>query len=230
MKKRSEVCIVVQARLQSERVPQKMIRPFANTTLLDILFTKLTQLSSLPPEQIYVSAYDGPIKEIVTKHGLQIFHRSKESAAEEKELPLIFEWYNKLPTQYKYVIMVSACNPLLTKETIDGFVESFIKSEDPGAFGVITKHTYYWDHATNPLTDWKDSPTMNTKYVDPVYEAAHCLYASELALIGRGKWMCDTLPPRLELFVMDELEAFDIDYEWQFRVGEALYKEFMRSP
>jgi len=38
--------------------------------------------------------------------------------------------------------------------------------------------------------------------------------------------MCKELPPKLELFVVEELEAFDIDYEWQFRVGEKLYKEF----
>ena len=32
-----------------------------------------------------------------------------------------------------------------------------------------------------------------------------------------------------ELFVMDELEAFDIDYEWQFNVGEQLYKTLINN-
>jgi CMP-N-acetylneuraminic acid synthetase len=26
---------------------------------------------------------------------------------------------------------------------------------------------------------------------------------------------------------MDELETFDIDYEWQFKIGEILYKELI---
>ena len=29
-----------------------------------------------------------------------------------------------------------------------------------------------------------------------------------------------------ELFEMDELEVFDIDYPWQFEVGEVLYDKF----
>jgi CMP-N-acetylneuraminic acid synthetase len=29
-----------------------------------------------------------------------------------------------------------------------------------------------------------------------------------------------------ELFEMDELEVFDIDYPWQFEVGEVLYNKF----
>ena len=225
-KNRSEIVIVVQARLASQRVPQKMVRPFVGTTLLDILFTKLTQLKSLPIEQVFVSAYDEPIKDIARNHGLQIFDRSEASALEEKDLPLIFEWHNKLPNQYKYVITVSACNPLLKIETIDNFIQSFIDSDEPGAFGVIKKKTYYWDKNKDPITDWKDEPGMNTKYVDEVYEAAHCLYASRLDIIAEGYWMCKELPPKLELFVVEELEAFDIDYEWQFRVGEKLYKEF----
>ena len=30
-------------------------------------------------------------------------------------------------------------------------------------------------------------------------------------------------PMEPELFVMEEAEAFDIDYEWQFTLGEKLY-------
>ena len=32
-----KICIIVQARLSSTRIPRKMIKPFGNTTLLDIL-------------------------------------------------------------------------------------------------------------------------------------------------------------------------------------------------
>jgi len=228
-KNKSEIAIIVQARLASQRVPQKMVRPFAGTTLLDILFTKLAQLKSLPIEQVFVSAYDEPIKDIARNHGLQVFDRSEASALEEKDLPLIFEWHDKLPERYKYVIMISACNPLLAVETIDGFVESYMQSDDPGGFAVIPKKTYYWNSEGEAITDWKGSPTMNTKYADMVYEAAHCLYASRLDFIAKGYWMAESVPPRLALYPMDELQAFDIDYEWQFRVGEKLYEEFVAA-
>jgi len=65
---------------------------------------------------------------------------------------------------------------------------------------------------------------MNTKFVDPVYEAAHCLYASRMDIIGEGMWMSTKGPDDIKLFVMEELEAFDIDEPWQFKVAEQLYK------
>jgi hypothetical protein len=33
-------------------------------------------------------------------------------------------------------------------------------------------------------------------------------------------------PPQPHLVEMNEFEAFDIDYPWQFEVGETLYKQY----
>ena len=66
---------------------------------------------------------------------------------------------------------------------------------------------------------------MNKKIVEPIYEAAHCLYASRLDIIKEGYWMDKNIPPQPELFIMEELETFDIDYEWQFDTAEILYNK-----
>jgi CMP-N-acetylneuraminic acid synthetase len=222
MKKIEDICILVQARLGSQRVPGKMIRPFAGTTLVDILFEKLSKSIVIPKSNIYFSAYEDELKHIASKHNINIFHRSELSAKSEGQpMTEIYEWWDKLP--FKYIVLVSACNPLLKIETIDDFIRKFIKSDKEGAFAVFEKKTYYWDSDGSPITDWKGSTIMNTKFVDPIYEAAHCLYASRLDIIGDGHWMDVNSPPKPELFVMDEIEAFDIDYEWQFNVGEKLY-------
>jgi len=223
MKNINDICIVVQARLNSQRVPGKMLRPFNGTTLVDILFNKLKSLKNIPLKNIYFSAYEEELKEVAKKHNINIFNRSKQSAnSEGNPLSEIYEWHDKLP--FKYVILISACNPLLKIETIDNFIESFIKSDKEGGFAVFEKKTYYWDKENNPITNWGDSRIMNTKFVEPIYEAAHCLYASKMNIIKDGFWMDTNLPPKPELFVMDELEAFDIDYEWQFKIGEQLYE------
>ena len=224
MKNINDICILVQARLGSTRVPGKMLRPFAGTTLVDILFNKLKSSKVIPKENIYFSVYEDELKEVGKKHGINIFDRSEKSAFSEGDpLSEIYEWHNKLP--YKYVVLISACNPLLKIETMDSFVESFLNSDKEGGFAVFEKKTYYWDKNGKSITDWGELPIMNTKFVDPIYEAAHCLYASRMDFIGDGYWMDTKSPPEPELFKMGELEAFDIDYEWQFKLGEILFRE-----
>ncbi len=223
MKDINDICIVVQARLGSQRVPGKMLKSFAGSTLVDILFKKLNQSTVISQNQIYFSAYEQELKDVANKHSINIFDRSKQSAfSEGNPLSEIYEWHNKLP--FKYTVLISACNPLLKIETIDNFIKSFIKSDKEGGFAVFEKKTYYWDQTGNPITNWGNSRIMNTKFVEPIYEAAHCLYASRLDIIKDGFWMDTNLPPKPELFIMDELEAFDIDYEWQFKIGEQLYE------
>ena len=221
MKKIEDVCILVQARLGSQRVPNKMLRPFAGTTLTDILFKKLKSSKVIPKNNIYFSAWEQELKDVAKKHDINVYHRSEQSANEDNSLQLIYEWHDELP--FKYVILVSACNPLLKIETIDSFVESFIHSDKEGGFAVFEKKTYYWDKDGKSITDWKGATIMNTKVVEPIYEAAHCLYASRLDVVKDGYWMDTKSPPQPELFVMDEFEAFDIDYEWQFQLGEKIW-------
>jgi CMP-N-acetylneuraminic acid synthetase len=202
-----------------------MIKSFANANLIEILINKIKQSKIIPIDNFYLSVYDNELIDIGIKHKINIFHRSEKSAMSEgTPITEIFEWHDKLP--YKYVVLISACNPLLKIDTIDNFIKQYITSDKEGGFAVFEKKTYYWDKEGLPITDWGNSRVMNTKFIDPVYEAAHCLYASRMSLIRHGYWMDGNLPPQPELFVMDELEAFDIDYEWQFKIGEIIYNEY----
>ena len=216
MKEKHEIGIVIQARLGSQRVPQKMIRPIGNTTLTDLALEKVKACSSFPQENFYLSAYEPELLSIGEKHGVNIYRRSEKSAnSEGTPMTEMYEWWDTLP--HKYVVLINACAPFLRPQTIDDFVELYCNIDAEGLFGVIKKKNYFWDsdgHLITPLTE----AVMNTKTVSPVYEAAHCLYAGRLDRIGDGIWMGDfNIPGDIELFEMEEDEVFDIDYEWQFR-------------
>ena len=93
-------------------------------------------------------------------------------------------------------------------------------------FAVMAKKQYYWDSDKKMISNWPlEQKLMNTKTMTVTYEAAHCLYASKMDIIKDGFWMDDKLPPNPELFVVEEEEVLDVDYEWQFKVCEALYKD-----
>lgn len=227
MKKLDSVAIIVQARLNSQRVPQKMIRDFAGTTLFDIVLDKIIAAFPHSKDHIWASVYEDELVDIALKKGVNIFRRSNESANNDNSLQKIYEWHDKLPDNYKYVMLVSGCNPLLKPETISNFHNQLINQKEENLFAVIEKKTYYWNKDGALVTPWPaDQTIMNTKAVEPTYEAAHVLYASKLDLIKEDKFMGDfQAPGGIKLFTMPELEAFDIDEEWQFKLGEKLYEK-----
>ena len=224
MKNIDHICVIVQARLGSERIPNKMLKSFAGTTLFENIIN-IIQNTKLAKNNFYVSVYEQELKDIANNKNVKIFHRSKNSAESEGiDIKEIYEWWDKLP--FTYVILVNGCNPFLKPETIDKFILQYINSNNDGMFGVINKKNYFWNKNGNLLTPWPNTEVMNTKRVGDTYEAAHCLYASRLDTIGKGNWMGDLND--IVLYPMDNFEVFDIDYQWQFDMSEEMYKKLKK--
>ena len=199
-----DIAFIVQARLNSQRVPQKMIKPFADTNLFGLILDKLLSSNVIPSENIIASVHEQELfDEANLKRNIRTFQRSYESANNDNDIRKIYEWHDKLP--HKYVVIISGCNPLLTVDTIDKFVTQFVEQEEENLFAVFEKKTYYWNKEGALITPWpKQATLMNTKIVEPVYEAAHVLYASRMDLIKDERFMGDfEAPGGIKLFKMD---------------------------
>jgi len=220
----NDICLIVQARLGSQRCPNKMIRPFAGSTLTDVAIDKVLDSKVLPKENFYLAVHEPELISIGKNRGVNVFERSEKSAnSEGTPMTEIFEWWDKLP--YKYVLMFNACCSLLSTETIDNFIRHYLQTDSDGLFGVIEKKNYFWNTKGELITPWPDGEAiLNTKMVGTTLEAAHCLYAGSMPALGENVWMGDYTPNSPELFVVPEEETFDVDYEWQFGVAETLYK------
>ena len=222
MKKIEDILFIVQGRVNSKRVSQKMIRDFCGTTLFYIAIDKVLDSKIIPKENFYVSIYDTELKDIAKQKGVNIYNRSYESANNDNSLQTIYEWHDKLP--FKYVVKINGCSPLLKTKTIDNFVKQFLEQEEENLFGVIQMNDYFFNKDNELVTPWPENQTiMNTKAVESTYKAAHCLYASKMDIISENRFMGNFEDGEIKLYVLDELECFDIDYEWEFKVGELLW-------
>jgi len=226
MKSIDDILVIVQARLSSQRCPQKMLKPFGNTTLMELCMEKILKSKVIPKENFYVSVYEDELVNVANKYGVNIFHRSEKSAKSEgEELTELYEWHDKLP--FKYAVLVSACNPFLTIETIDKFVEDYMQTESEGMFGVVARKNYFWDTDGKLLVKWPSTrDCLDTKVVGETLEAAHCLYAGSTERLTNGVWMGDfRVPGDIQLYtIKNEFETLDIDYQWQFDMAAAIYE------
>ena len=217
-----DVLVIVHARLQSERCPNKMIRPFAGSTLTDLMLEKLLASQVIPQRNIYLSVYEPELVAIGKRHNVNIFHRSKESAmSEAEELTVLFDWWDKLP--FKYVVIVNGCLPLLKTETIDKFVKRYLQLDsDRYLFAVIERKNFFWDKDGNSLIPFR---MLNTKTAPVVYEAAHCFHSGSMESIKDNTFNADFSAGNMEFYPLpDNYEMFDIDHEWEFNLYKRVYQ------
>ena len=64
MKNIKDIAVIVQARTNSQRIPNKMLRPFANTNLFELVLSKLLKSKVIPKQNIIASVYEDELKEI----------------------------------------------------------------------------------------------------------------------------------------------------------------------
>ena len=100
MKNIDDVAIIVQARLNSQRLPRKMLKKFCESNLFEILLTKLQNSKIINPKNVYLSIYEKELTDISKKFNFNVYSRSQKSANEDNDIKVIYEWYNKLPHKY----------------------------------------------------------------------------------------------------------------------------------
>ena len=72
-----DIAFIVQARLNSQRVPQKMIKPFSDTNLFGLILDKLLSSEVIPSENIIASVHEDELfEEANTKRNIRTFKRS----------------------------------------------------------------------------------------------------------------------------------------------------------
>lgn len=221
--------IFTQARLNSQRLPKKIVRNFCGRSLWDIACEKLHRLP-FPKEQKYVSVYEPELKEIASQYDISIFDRSEESANSDKDVSLIWEICS-LP--FERYVMFNPCLPLLSVETITSFTDCF-KDCGSSLFGVKPLKDYLWNKA-GKLIHPEGTKMFNTKEFDEypdrqLYMAAHCLYGGYTSDIMSGVQLGDFSIGNPKLYpILNKLELFDVDDYDDFLIAEAVYDRFDKS-
>ena len=214
--KKSDIGVFCTARTSSTRCKKKMIRPFSDTSLTDILLGKLAEIG----DNVFFAGYESLFQEKCRLHGVPFVQRSERSALSEGPLSEVFDFLSE--QQYEYFLFFNGCLPFLKTETIMKFLETCTEDDKP-KFAVIKRHNYFTDMNSNPYNFSKDLKIMDTKAVEPVYEFAHALYFYKKSyFLKHGRYWDWTDVRYIE--IEDGVETFDIDTEEQFQMAEAMWK------
>jgi CMP-N-acetylneuraminic acid synthetase len=230
MKILNNICFILQARVNSSRLPKKMIKPFAGSSLIEIAIDKIKS-SIFPNKNIYLSVNDSELIDIANNKQINIFKRSNNSTRNDDvnpfTLPEVFEWWDKL--NYDYYILMNACNPLVEIDTINNFINTFSSNNQNGLFSVLEHKRFFYKKDGTIFQKFNGSDkakvTFNTKFIEPIYSGGP-LRAGKMSDIGKhiymGEFNKPQDPPMIE-YPSDQYA--DIDYEWEFNAVEALYKQ-----
>ena len=214
-----DVAVFSYGRTRSERCPNKMLRPFAGTTLTDIVLSKLSRVR----RHSFFAGFEPEFEARCAHHGVRFVQRDERSAVIDEPIVEILSFLR--PLEFSHLLYVNASLPFLSVETIEAFLDDCLAHAREPAFGVIRKSNHLMTLDRRPLNFDAASRTINTKTVRPVLEFAHALYFFSRDYFFREATLWDWNTVRL-VEIADKIQTVDIDTEEEFRIAEALWKGF----
>jgi len=206
-------------RTQSQRCPNKMLRPFADTTIADILMSKLSKFGS----NAFFAGHDKEFERKAKKHSVNFIQRSLKSVSVDEPQTECLSFLKDV--NYEYLLLINGCLPFLKVETIEDFIEHVRSKNFVNSSAVIKRKNYFFDKDQKAMNFPDNLKNLNTKTVEPVYEFANALYFfNREYFFKEGRYWDWNSLNLIELESV--IELVDIDTEEDFLMAEGLWKGF----
>jgi CMP-N-acetylneuraminic acid synthetase len=213
---------LVPMRHHSERIPEKNFRVVAGKRLYAHILETLLECSSI--SKIVVDTDSAVIKDGITAAYPSVVLIDRPERLRDGEVPMNEVLLHDVSQVISDFYLQTHCtNPLLKSGTIERAIEIY-EREWPACdslFSVTKVQTRFWDGDGVPINH---DPTrlLRTQDLPPMYEENSCMYIFERDIFLERK---NRIGLRPNLFVIDPIEALDIDEESDFRLAEYLLKD-----
>ena len=221
-KKSTNTVAVVAVRAGSQRVPNKNIRPFGDTTLLDLKLNVLKNTSGL--NEIIVNTDSKDMIEIARKHGVSYMKRDRYFASSEATNSEFHRHIAEV-TNADNIFLAPVCSPFISARRHSEIIKIFHESKCDS----VTSTTPIIGHL------WKDGSPLN-------YDRLNVPNSQDLPFIemlnyGISLITRDSMLEVSGLVGLDPkfmnlsfIESIDINEMEEFRLAESLYSAGIISP
>lgn len=205
-------------RKQGQRCPNKMLRPFCNTTLTEIMLSKLAQFGA----ESFFAGYEQEFCVVCEKASVRFVQRDLKSISIDEPIVDILSFLKNV--DHEYLLWVNPCLPFLSVQTIRTFLNDCLAHQCRPTFPVVRRATHFLRADGSAVNFDASAKTLNTKKVEPLYEMAHAFYFfNRDFFLEHGRyWHWDDVRT-VELPSNDEL--IDIDEEHEFALAENIWNE-----
>lgn len=212
------ICAIVPVRAGSKRVPNKNMRPFAGTTLLELKIRQLRLVEAI--EEIYVSSDSEEMLDLATALQCKALKRPASLASDMIPMSDVYAHLAQ-SVREKLIVFTHVTNPLCSSriyaEAIDTYLKRAAGYDSLTTVSDVKEFLYMGGKAIN--FDPRNKP--RSQDLPDIVKLNHAVSIADRELMVRER---NIFGPNPILMKLTEIDAFDIDTEIDFALAEFLFK------
>ena len=219
------VNVFLPCRKGSQRVPKKNIKEFAGfkNGLIEIKLKQLLECKKI--DKIYLSTND---EEILTyaqslNQNRIVLHKRAEylSSSETSTDELVSHVLELIPEGD--VLWTHVTSPFLNANAYDDIIKKYQEVKKQGFDSLMTTsliHGFLWNKKEPINYDRKKEKWPRTQTIEPLHEINSAVFLADTEIYRN---LNDRIGNNPYLYELDKIKGFDIDWEDDFKIGEAIF-------
>lgn len=230
---RKDICFFLPTRKGSQRVKSKNTRRFSNIEggILELKLRQLLACESLA--SIILSTNDELSVDIAQRidpsgSRIQVIMRPEELCLDTTPLSALISYVPEIVSE-SHIIWGHTTTPFIDEKEYDKAIYNYFERLDEGYDSLITVsalQNFILDgnvQGVNYDSDRKQWP--RTQDLPILYEINHAMFITSREVYANYKNRIGTKP---YLFLQDKIKSFDIDWEDDFIIAEAIYDKLFK--
>lgn len=213
-----DINVLIAVRGGSKRVPKKNIRPFAGSSMLEIKIKQALRLKGV--SKVVVSSEDDEMLNLAEDFGATALKRDPFYASDTVPMGDVYKHLSSI-LDCKDILWTPVTSPLITDKSIQDCINIYKTNTDYDS--VIT---------TNIIKEymWLDNKAINYDPKNhPRSQDLPDIYALNFAanIVTRETMFknANILGDNFYPYMLNEIEAVDVDTEYEFMLAEMLYNK-----
>jgi CMP-N-acetylneuraminic acid synthetase len=217
-----KITVFLPCRAGSQRVIKKNVKPFAGIVggLTKIKLEQLVKINRV--DTILVSTDDQEVKDIALSMGSKkifIDDRPKHLATSATKTDELIDYVPGI-IEDGIVLWTHVTSPFIGSTDYNSYIEAYERNLLNGNDSLMTVnrlHKFIWDYEKPVNYDRNIEKWPRTQTLPPMFEVNSGAFIADISIY---KNLHDRIGLRPFMYELDELKAFDIDWELNFKTAE----------
>ena len=223
-----KISVFLPCRAGSERVPHKNTRTFAGVEggLLKIKLQQLIACKAI--DTIILSTNDDEVIQLaktISSDKIRIDKRPEHLATSSTSTDDLVKYVPTIISEGA-VLWTHVTSPFIDgkiyEEAINAYKNALSKGENDSLMSVTALRTFIWNKEGAVNYDRNKEKWPRTQTIEPLYEINSGIFLADIDIY---KNLQDRIGQKPFLFENNDIDSFDIDWEEDFFIAEAIYNK-----